>query len=130
MTALPPEDVAFLTERYPGHVVTVEAGMVCVVIPGWFVPAGFSHRSVDLLLRLVPGFPDVPPDMWWTVPTLTLASGRPVPAADLQEVHLGRTWQRWSRHLPAGAWASGKDTLQSYLAQVRTELERTAAEAA
>lgn len=130
MTALPPDDAAFLAGRYPDHQVVVEGGMVCVVIPRWAVPAGYSHQHVDLLLRLVPGFPDVPPDMWWTAPTLSLVSGAPIPAADLQENHLGRVWQRWSRHLAAGAWANGSDSLQGYLAQIRTDLHRTAAAAA
>lgn len=130
MTGLPAEDAAYLTDRYPDHQLLIEGGMVCVVIPRWPMPLGYTHDEVDLLLRLVPGFPDIPPDMWWTAPTVALVSGRAIPAADLQENHLGRTWQRWSRHLPAGAWASGTDTLQGYLAQVRTELQRTAAEAA
>lgn len=129
MSALPAHDAAFLAERYPDHQVVIENGMVCVLIPRWPVPPGYSHEHVDLLLRLVPGFPDVPPDMWWTAPTVALATGRPIPAADLQEHHLGRVWQRWSRHLPAGAWAMGSDTLQGYLAQIRTEFQRTAAAA-
>lgn len=130
MSSLPPADAAFLAERYPDHKVVIENGMVCIVIPRWPVPPGYSHSHVDLLIRLVPGFPDVPPDMWWTAPIVALVSGRPIPAADLIETHLGRTWQRWSRHLPAGAWAPGSDSLQSYLAQIRTELQRTAAAAA
>ncbi len=123
---LPADDAAFLTDRYPDHSVLGDGRMICVLIPGWPLPAGYSDDSIDLLLRLAPGYPDVAPDMWWMDPAVSLLSGAPIAAADQREPYLGRVWQRWSRHLPAGAWNTGIDCLQTYLAQVRTELERTA----
>jgi hypothetical protein len=38
---------------------------------------------------------------------------------------VGRSWQRWSRHFAAGQWQSGIDGLESFLALVRRELERS-----
>ena len=122
---LPIEDARYLQDRFPEHQVVAEGGMLCVVIPGWPLPSGFSVGATDLLLRLSPGYPDVPPDMWWMAPAVTLATGAVLPATDQRETYLQRTWQRWSRHLPAGAWQLGIDGLQNYLAQIRTELERS-----
>jgi hypothetical protein len=40
------------------------------------------------------------------------------------ETYLGRTWQRFSRHLEAGAWRAGTDSLKSFLSLIISELER------
>lgn len=102
--------------------------MTCVVLPSFALPKGFDRQSSDLLLRLSAGYPDVPPDMWWFDPPVKLADGRVVAATDVTENHIGRRWQRWSRHLPAGQWRSGIDGLESFLALVRREIERSAKE--
>jgi hypothetical protein len=105
--------------------IIVEGGFVCVVIKGWPLPDGYVPDAVDLLLRLPPGFPDAPPDMYWCDPPVRLAaSGTFPPAAEQMENYLGRTWQRFSRHLTAGAWHPGRDNLASYVALIRRGLAR------
>lgn len=123
---LPSIDQELLAARAPGSTVTSDGGMICVVIPGFPLPAGMTQPAADLLLRLSPGYPDVPPDMWWFSPAAQRADGRPIQATELTEVYLGRSWQRWSRHLNPGQWRSGVDTLESYLALVRKELDAAA----
>jgi len=76
------------------------------------------------LLRFSPGYPDVAPDMWWFDPPVRRRDGQPIPATEVIERYLGRSWQRWSRHFAAGQWRSGVDGLESFLALVRKELER------
>jgi Prokaryotic E2 family E len=124
--SLPQSDITFLTERGLEYSVSAEANMTCVVFPGYTLPPGYDRSRSDLLLRLSPGFPDVPPDMWWFNPQVRLADGRVVPATEVTEHHLGRPWQRWSRHFNAGQWRSGIDSLESFLALIRRELERCA----
>jgi hypothetical protein len=63
--------------------------------------------------------------MWWFDPPVRRADGQQIPATDAIEHHLGRSWQRWSRHLATGQWRSGVDGLESFLALVRRELERS-----
>jgi hypothetical protein len=121
---LPQSDITCLTERGVEYTVTSEANMTCVVIRGYVLPTGYNCSQSDLLLRLNPGFPDVPPDMWWFDPPLRLTNGRTVPATEVTENHVGRQWQRWSRHFNPGQWRSGTDTLESFLALIRRELER------
>lgn len=122
-----PADQAFLEAKGYRFDVTPEAGLVCVVIRGFRLPQGYVPETTDLLLRLPPAFPDAQPDMYWCDPPVRLAStsGYPV-AADQFEPHLGRNWQRFSRHLPAGVWQPGRDTLESYLALIRADLTRQA----
>lgn len=124
--SLPQTDIACLTERGIEYSVSAEANMTCIVFPGYPLPPGYDRAASDLLLRLKPGFPDVPPDMWWFNPAIRLADGRAVQATEVVERHLGKDWQRWSRHFNAGQWRSGIDSLESFLALIRRELERCA----
>ena len=99
--------------------------MVCLVITAFPLPHGYDRASADLLLRLHPGYPDVPPDMWWFDPAIRRIDGRAISATDLMERYLGRSWQRWSRHFLPGQWRSGIDGIESYVALIRRELERS-----
>lgn len=123
---LPANDVEYLTARMPQHTVSTEAGMICVLLRDFPLPEGLDRLASDLLLRLSPGYPDVPPDMWWFSPSVRRRDGSEIVATQVQERHLGRDWQRWSRHLPPGQWRSGVDSLESYLALVRRELDAAA----
>ena len=126
--SLPTIDVAYLGERGIAHEIVVDSGMICVVMPQWPLPGGFDHDESDLLVRLSPGYPDVPPDMWWFSPPVHLANGQELRATNVVETHLGRSWQRWSRHFSGGQWQSGVDGLESFLALIRQNLERNVLE--
>ncbi|MEU0879533.1 E2/UBC family protein [Lentzea sp. NPDC005914] len=128
---LPTVDTKFLEERGLRHSVQVDGGMICVLLPDWKVPAGYQQDQTDLLLRLSQGYPDVPPDMWWCSPALVLTNGSQPQATEVTEHHLGRSWQRWSRHFNnPGIWRPGIDSLESYLARIRGEMLRSAGRAA
>lgn len=124
---LPDRDTNFLTHEAKGAFVVLDSGMIAVVIPHFPMPAGFSTSEADLLLRLSPGYPDVPPDMWWFSPPVRRCDNAPIPATDVYERHLDKTWQRWSRHLSPEQWRSETDSLESYVALIRQQLCRAAA---
>jgi hypothetical protein len=119
-----PADERALSERGLAYETTVESGMTCVVIKSWQLPAAYDRSDSDLLLRLPAGFPDVAPDMWWFAPAVALAGGAAIPATEVVETHLGREWQRWSRHFQPGQWRSGVDGIESFLALIQHELVR------
>lgn len=123
---LPAIDLKYLQERDIKHSVTNEGNMTCIVLPEYCLPAGLNMARSDLLLRLSPGYPDVPPDMWWFSPALMRADGRQIEATQAIEHYLGRQWQRWSRHFNQGQWRPGIDCLESFLALIRREIERSA----
>ncbi len=127
---LPADDIEFLTERFTNHDVVVEGGMTCVLVPAYALPPGLDHSTSDLLLRLSPGYPDVPPDMFWFEPALHRADGAGIDRADVTETYLCRAWQRWSRHMNGGCWRSGSDGLRSYFTLIDKELSRAALRAA
>jgi hypothetical protein len=123
---LPAGDQQFLDERAIPHSVQVDGGMVCVVLSGWSLPAELNAPRVDVLIRLPGGYPDVAPDMWWVDPPLRRSDGTEIPATQVIEPHLGRQWQRWSRHFAAGQWQSGVDGLESYIALIRAQFAAAA----
>lgn len=120
---LPGDDRHYLEAKGLRYEVLAEPGVLNVVIYGFELPEGYEPRNVDLLLRLPAGWPDAQPDMYWCVPEVRLVrtKGRP-PAADVFEQYLGRSWQRFSRHLAGGQWRPGIDTLKTYLTLIRSEL--------
>jgi hypothetical protein len=123
---LPAPDAEYLSTRSAKHEVSAERGMTCLVLQGFPLPPGYDRTEADLLVRLPAGYPDIPPDMWWFDPPVRLASGASAPATEHSESHLGRTWQRWSRHLKKEQWQSGVDGLESFLALIGEELRRCA----
>ena len=123
---LPTPDAAFLTERSFRYSTSVEGGMICVVVPRWTLPPGYTIQATDLLVRLPAGYPDLAPDMWWFDPAVLRADGREIPATQAIEHHLGRSWQRWSRHLGPEQWCSGVDGIGSFFTLIREELARCA----
>lgn len=124
---LPPNDSQYLSDRQIPYTLATEAGMQCITLPVFALPEGYDRANSDLLLRLHLGYPDIPPDMWWFDPPIRPANGRVIPATELIEHYLGRSWQRWSRHLPAGQWKSGIDGIESYLALIKQDLARSLA---
>jgi hypothetical protein len=127
---LPDTDITYLRDRDLQHEITEESGMTCVVFPSFKLPAGLDHESADLLIRLPAGYPDLAPDMWWFDPGLRTRDGNVIQATESIESHLGRTWQRWSRHFQPGQWQSGIDGLESFMALINRELLKSVPEAA
>lgn len=119
--SLPEYDVQHLSERGIAYEVRTDGAMVCVLLPNWKLPAGMNAAETTVLLRLPAGYPDVAPDMWWCSPAVRRSDGSIIQATEVEEQHLGRGWQRWSRHFAAGQWKSGIDGLESYIALMNAE---------
>lgn len=121
------DDQQALIRRGLTSTVSEDGGMTCVEIRNFPLPSGFTSSASTLLLRLNPAFPDVAPDMWWFEPAVQRLDGAAIPATDHTEHHLGRAWQRWSRHLDPNWWQSGIDSMESFIAVIRRELLASAA---
>lgn len=122
--SLPASDTEYLAQRGWNYEVIVDSNMTCIIVKSYLLPAGYDRPMSDLLLRLSAGYPDVAPDMWWFNPGIKLADGRIVQATEVVEPHLGRTWQRWSRHFQVAQWQSGIDGLESFFALIGRELQK------
>lgn len=130
-SVLPEEDVLFLRDKYPNHVVRTVGSEIHVLLPGFSFPA-YAPQVADLLLRLPAGYPNAAPDMFWTRPDVKLPNGawpkqcehREVPGSGPgAEVYEGVAWQRWSRHFEGG-WIVGRHGLQFFVATIKRDVER------
>ena len=130
---LPEDDVKYLKEKYPNHVVRSVGAELHVLLKGFPFPGHYSPREADVLLRLPASYPNAAPDMFWVKPDVKLASGgwpincehHEVPGAGKgSEVYESVAWQRWSRHFGDGGWIVGAHGLQSFVRAIVQELGR------
>jgi hypothetical protein len=122
---LPDRDAAFLTERgFDWELVADPNGSVAVIIHELDVGGGgFAPERTDLMIRIPPQYPMTPLDMWYCDPPVRVAAtGQFATATEVMETHVGRTWQRFSRHLP-GTWRPAADGLRSFLVLIQRELQ-------
>ena len=120
---LPAEDVTYLKAKRLKYEETLEGGFLCVVIFGYELPAGYSQGVVDLLVCLPAGWPDTNPDMFWVDPPIAYADGTEPGQSSGRGDYVGRTWQRFSRHVPNGVWRPG-DNLETWMTMIRDILAR------
>lgn len=117
-----PEDEDLLREKWGRWELLGQAGpeQFLVLRAVKLAPGRFDQPEVDVLVKIPPGYPLAPIDMFWVSPQVRLANGTLPPAADHHETHEGRQWQRFSRHLKG--WRPGVDSLASFLGIALQEL--------
>lgn len=100
MSFLPEDDRRYLAEKAIAFQEIEAGGQRGIVFPDYKLRGThLSAASVKLLLLLPPGYPDVPPDMFYTDPWLKIAANNNYPrAANVAHSFDGINWQRWSRH--------------------------------
>ncbi len=124
---LPARDTKFLNERQlEWQLVLDPQGAACLLIKGFDVSAGgFAPALTELMIRIPPQYPMTPLDMWYCDPPIRIAAtGQFAVATEVMESHLGRNWQRFSRHLN-GTWRPGLDGIRSFFALIQRELQGT-----
>ena len=119
---LPEIDIEFLLGKGFQFEERQASGEVYLIIHDYPLPPSYTPQRCDLLLKLPAGYPNTNPDMFWTSPAVKLTTGAAPIAAQVMEVHNGRTWQRWSRHTTS--WRAGVDSLRTKLRAVQIELEK------
>jgi hypothetical protein len=123
MSFLPPREAEYLKNKGYTYVEAEQGGQKGLVIQGMTLPQGrYSAPSVDVLILLPPGFPDVGPDMFYTLPWVQLVpEGKYPKAADQPYDFNGQRWQRWSRH--SNEWRPGRDGIQTVMKRVAHSFE-------
>ena len=123
MSILPMRCRRYLTDQGVDFEEHEEAGQKAVIVKQFGLPTRrFDVSSADLLILLPSGYPDCPPDMFYTMPWLKLIASNCYPnRADSPFEFLGLTWQCWSRH--NNQWRPGIDGIWTMLKRVDTALE-------
>ena len=123
MSVLPMKCRRYLVKRGSRFEEHEEGGQKAVIVKQFGLPPGrFDAPEADILILLPSGYPDCPPDMFYTLPWLKLAGSNRYPnAADASLAFQGHNWQRWSRH--NNEWRTGVDGIWTMLKRVETALE-------
>ena len=119
------EDIAFLNSHFPGLWETREVnGNRGLVIKGYSLPSGYNEERVDLMILIPHNYPLAGLDTFYVKPDIERSDGLAIKAV-ATEIHLGESWQRWSRHYD---WVPGEDNLVRHLRRVeiwlREEVQR------
>lgn len=122
--SLPEFDEEFLNEQGYDWTLHADPGTGAFLVIRKFDVAGggFTPPATDLMIRIPAQYPMAQLDMWYCDPPITLG-GQPARNTECVETFLGRSWQRFSRHLPSGSWRPGIDNLRSFMRFIRQELQ-------
>jgi hypothetical protein len=118
MSRIPSPDREYLAAKGILFDEIAQNGGVGIILKQFPLPPGrYDAPRVDILVLLPPGYPDVHPDMFFTLPWVKLLPEGQYPlAADVQFDFNGQRWQRWSRH--SGEWRAGRDGIWSFLKRI------------
>ena len=121
---LPEDDESYLRDKGYGWQLIPDGNGAFLVIKDYPTSAQlFDRDRTDLMVRIPAGYNNAGLDMFYVDPPLRLREGGGYPqAADHFEDHVGRHWQRFSRHLK-NAWRAGIDGLPSFLSLIHRELQ-------
>lgn len=127
MSTLPSRDRDYLLAKGITFEEVDEGGQHAIIIRNYHLPDGrFDTAVVDILVILPSGYPDLPPDMFYTLPWVRLAANKNYPrAADVSHQFHGQSWQRWSRH--CYEWRAGIDGIWTMLRRIEHALQQAAA---
>lgn len=122
MVLIPEIDEKYLKEKGFVYELQQDGAAIHLILKFWPFPEAYSPRQSDILIKILPGYPLSPLDMFWTIPDIKLArSGAWPEAGDHHETHGGRVWQRWSRHT---VWRPGVDNLRTFITAMANEIKR------
>ncbi|HJZ90604.1 MAG TPA: E2/UBC family protein [Gemmataceae bacterium] len=120
---LPEDDEAFLDRKaHRWKLIPGGCGGFLVVKDLAVSTAVFDRDKTDLMIRIPAGYNTAGLDMYYVDPPLRLKNGTYPQAAEQFEEHVGRRWQRFSRHL-ASPWRPGLDGLPMFFALILKELQ-------
>ena len=119
---LPSKDRRYLNDRGIAYREVTDGRNSGVVIRDFSLPEKkFQVMAADVLILLPSGYPDIPPDMFYVKPWLSLVPENRYPTAADQPLQFdGERWQRWSRHNQT--WRQGIDGLRTVIKRVETAI--------
>lgn len=102
-------EVELLRAKYP--LIEHGPGIDWLLFSGFPLPPGWNRESIDLLLLVPAGYPEVPPDNFYAENGLRTAADTLPDSYKENNIEVnGRRWARFSYH--AGRWAPLADPVQ------------------
>lgn len=105
-----------LKQHYPDTELIPDGDNQALIIHKFKLPVGWLSKTVDLMIQIPRSYPLASLDMFWLSPEVSLPSGQLPDRGDIYEVHVGKTWQRFSWHYtPSHPWNPSRDSLLSHI---------------
>jgi hypothetical protein len=122
---LPEDDEAFLRGKGFDWSLIPDGDGGMLIVKGYAVSiTKYDRAATDLMIRIPAQYNMAKLDMWYVDPPLRLKGTSQLPnQAEVFENHAGQNWQRFSRHLPDGAWRAGIDGLPMFFTFINGELK-------
>jgi hypothetical protein len=119
MSFLPTADRGYLSGKGIPYEEVEEGGQKGIIFRQLNLPPGrFDVSLADVLVLLPSGYPDVGPDMFYTLPWVKLIPENRYPlAADQPLTFKSQVWQRWSRHCQD--WRAGCDGIWTMFQRIQ-----------
>jgi len=123
MPFLPLKDREYLETRGYLYEEKEHGGQKAIVLKNVSLPAlKYNFPAVNVLILLPGGYPDTPPDMFFTDPWVKLVAANRVPRAADQPFDFAEIkWQRWSRH--SSEWRAGRDGIWTMIKRIEHAIE-------
>ena len=94
-------------------------GEQAIIIKDYKLPEGYNHTLIELMVLVPVNYPMAQLDMFYVSPSIAKKNNRGIKALN-NEVHVGREWQRWSRHYP---WEPGVHNVATHLKVVENSFK-------
>lgn len=118
---LPEIDIEYLNGKGYDYDIVASPSCLYLILKGIDIPEIYSERNADIMIQIPAGYPNAQLDMFWTYPELKYVNGTYPQATEHRENHVGRNWQRWSRHAP---WRAGVDNLKTFITSILIDINK------
>lgn len=103
------EEINLLEKRY--YKVEADSNYQWFIIREFVLPEGWNKLSTDLLILIPSGYPNIPPDNFYTDNELRVAAGNILPNRTSQTRQLNQQWLQFSYHVDKTTWKPHADIL-------------------
>ena len=114
------EDKKFLNVKFNNWGVLEANSERGVIIDNYLLPKGYNVEEVTLMVLIPPNYPPSALDMFYVTPNIQRLDGKEIQALCIEN-HLGREWQRWSRHY---TWNPLNHSLATHLLTIEVCLKK------
>jgi hypothetical protein len=107
------QEIELLRKEY-GHV-DVSDNLEWIIIRHYPLKSGWNQTDTEVLVFIPPGYPNTPPDFFYTQNDLRLSNGNRLPdktTANTQK--LGKPWLQFSYHVEKADWNPHSDLLRGH----------------
>ena len=119
-SALTDDDIKYLNITFNGHWQEITEQVRGIIIKDYLLPLGYNISKAEMMIIIPNGYPMAALDMFYLHPKICKQNSNVISALT-DEVHFGKSWQRWSRHY---LWIPGVHNLSTHMRVIQNSLKQ------